>query len=89
MSPFCVCLDNESGPVNSAGYRAVSFSYENSNVSTETKDNDTEAGFRPNFPVPENLLHNMVSNLCLKIYFVVLFSDVTHLIDISLFNQCH
>lgn len=68
MSPSCVCLDNDSGAMNSAGYRAVAFSYENFNVSTETKDNDTESGFRPNFPVPESLLHNLVSNICLKVY---------------------
>lgn len=63
MSSFFVCLDDDSGAVDSAGYRAVAFSYENSNVSTETKGNDTESGFRPNFPVPESLLHNLVSNL--------------------------
>lgn len=68
MFPFCVCLDNESGEVNSSGYRAVAFSYENSSVPTETKDTDTESGFRPNFPVPESLLNNLVSNICLKIY---------------------
>ncbi|CAK8538841.1 unnamed protein product [Lathyrus sativus] len=54
--------DDDSGAVDSAGYRAVAFSYENSNVSTETKGNDTESGFRPNFPVPESLLHNLPPN---------------------------
>lgn len=67
MSPFRVFLDNDSGAVNSSGYRAVAFSYENSSVSTETKDNDTDSSFRPNFPVPESLLHNLVSNIFLKI----------------------
>lgn len=33
----------------------------------ETKDSDTDAGFHPNFPVPENLLHNLVSIPSLKI----------------------
>ena len=63
LSSFCVCLDDELGVVDSAGYRAVAFSYENSNVSTETKGNDTESGFRPNFQVPESLLLNLVSTL--------------------------
>ncbi|KAJ1392481.1 SWAP/Surp [Sesbania bispinosa] len=60
-------LDNDSGPVNSAGYRAVAFSYENPNVSTETKDNDTESGFHPSFPVPENLLHNLGTCVILRL----------------------
>ncbi|GAU25052.1 hypothetical protein TSUD_257460 [Trifolium subterraneum] len=51
--------DDDSGAVNSSGYRAVAFSYENSSVSTETKDTDTESGFHPNFPVPESLLNNL------------------------------
>ncbi|KAL2316726.1 hypothetical protein Fmac_030602 [Flemingia macrophylla] len=55
-------LDSDSGPVSSAGFHAVAFSYGNSNMSTETKDNDTESGFRPNFPVPESLLHNLPPN---------------------------
>ncbi|KAK7320362.1 hypothetical protein VNO77_29771 [Canavalia gladiata] len=54
--------DDGSDPVNSAGYRAVSFAYENSNVSKETKDNDNESAFHPNFPVPESLLHNLPPN---------------------------
>lgn len=69
MSHFCVCLDNDSDPVNSTGYRAVAFSYENSNVSTETKDNATESDYRPKFPVPESLLHNLVSNFCPQAHF--------------------
>lgn len=69
MSPFCVCLGNDSGSVNSDGFHAVAFLYGNSNASTETKDNDTESGFCPNFPVPESLLQNLVSNFCLEIYF--------------------
>ncbi|KAK7300033.1 hypothetical protein RJT34_10864 [Clitoria ternatea] len=55
--------DDDSDPVNSSGYHAVTFSYENSNVSTEVvKDNDAKSGFRPNFPVPESLLHNLVAH---------------------------
>ncbi|MCI18899.1 splicing suppressor of white-apricot-like protein, partial [Trifolium medium] len=56
---LCQTSNNDSGAVNSSGYRAVAFSYENSSVSTETKDTDTESGFRPNFPVPESLLNNL------------------------------
>ncbi|RDY10054.1 Protein suppressor of white apricot, partial [Mucuna pruriens] len=54
--------DNDSDPVSSAGYHSVAFSYGNSNVSTETTDNETESSFRPNFPVPESLLHNLPPN---------------------------
>ncbi|TKY57324.1 hypothetical protein E2542_SST21771 [Spatholobus suberectus] len=52
--------DNGSDPVSSAGYRAVAYSYGNSNVSTETLDNETESSFRPKFPVPDSLLHNLM-----------------------------
>ncbi|CAJ2633935.1 unnamed protein product [Trifolium pratense] len=54
--------EQSQGAVNSSGYRAVAFSYENSSVSTETKDTDTESSFRPNFPVPESLLNNLPPN---------------------------
>ncbi|CAJ1971430.1 unnamed protein product [Sphenostylis stenocarpa] len=54
--------DNGSEPVTSAGFHAVAFSYGNSNVSMETKDNDTKSSFRPKFPVPESLLHNLPPN---------------------------
>ncbi|KAK7385976.1 hypothetical protein VNO78_31990 [Psophocarpus tetragonolobus] len=55
--------DNGADPVSSDGFHAVGFSYGNSNISTETKDNDTESSFRPNFPVPESLLHNLFQML--------------------------
>ncbi|BAT80686.1 hypothetical protein LR48_Vigan07g024600 [Vigna angularis] len=54
--------DNGSGPVSSAGFHAVAFSYGNTNASMETKDDDAESSFRPNFPVPESLLHNLPPN---------------------------
>lgn len=58
-----VCLDNGSDPVSSAGFHAVAFSYGNTNASMETKDDNDESSFRPNFPIPESLLHNLVSNM--------------------------
>lgn len=64
-----LCVDYGSDPVSSTGFHAVAFSYGNSNVSTETKDNDTKSSFDPKFPVPESLLNNLVSDLCLNIYF--------------------
>ncbi|XP_015973058.1 uncharacterized protein LOC107496341 isoform X2 [Arachis duranensis] len=52
--------DLEAG--NSAGFHAVAFSYENPNESAVIKDDDTETGFHPQFPVPENLLNNLPPN---------------------------
>jgi len=60
---LCVCLDNGSDPVSSAGFHAVTFSYGNTNASMEIKDDDAESSFVPNFPVPASLLHNLVSNM--------------------------
>ncbi|KAG5053393.1 hypothetical protein JHK87_005591 [Glycine soja] len=57
-----LCLDNGSNPLSSTSFHAVAFSYGNSSVSTETKDNDTEPSFHPNFPVPESLLSNLPPN---------------------------
>ncbi|KHN11899.1 Protein suppressor of white apricot isoform A [Glycine soja] len=54
--------DYGSDPVSSTGFHAVAFTYGNSNVSTETKDNDTKSSFDPKFPVPESLLNNLPPN---------------------------
>ncbi|XP_020226006.1 uncharacterized protein LOC109807781 isoform X2 [Cajanus cajan] len=59
---MCQNTKNDSDPVGSDGFHAVGFSYGNSNMSWETKDNDSESSFRPNFPVPESLLHNLPPN---------------------------
>ena len=59
---MCPFSDDGSEPVDSGGYRAVAFSYGNPVESTETNNDDIDSGFRPQFPVPENLLKNLVSN---------------------------
>ncbi|KAK7276871.1 hypothetical protein RIF29_18017 [Crotalaria pallida] len=52
--------NNSSDPVSLDSYRAVPFQYANPNEPADTKDNDTESGFRPPFPVPESLLHSLM-----------------------------
>lgn len=77
---FCVhVLDNGSEPVNSSGYHAVAFSYGNPDKTIKTKNNDTESGFRPHFPVPESLLPNLVSNSSLISIPIMCFSEDIYL----------
>ncbi|KAE9596375.1 putative suppressor of white apricot domain-containing protein [Lupinus albus] len=70
-SPNQLPQDDGSDPVISDGdgYRAVPFKYANPNDPAETRDNDTESGYLPPFPVPESLLQSLVSDLSLNIYF--------------------
>lgn len=72
---MCPCSDNDSEPVISGGYHAVGFSYGNPDKAIETKNNGTDSGFHPHFPVPESLLSNLVSDLSLISFLIICFSD--------------
>ncbi|KAJ7963776.1 splicing factor, suppressor of white-apricot-like [Quillaja saponaria] len=54
--------DNNLDSETVGGYRAVAFSYGNSDGSIEQKNNDGETVFSPSFPVPESLLQNLPPN---------------------------
>lgn len=65
---FFLGTESNSGEGQGAGgtYSAVGFSYGNSDVSADQKNSNSvvgDYGFRPPFPVPENLLQSLVSEL--------------------------
>ncbi|KAI4321965.1 hypothetical protein MLD38_035283 [Melastoma candidum] len=47
------------GKADGSGFHAVAFGYGNAEENNENKSSDTDAGFRPSFPVPEGLLQNL------------------------------
>ncbi|XP_057977443.1 uncharacterized protein LOC131164341 [Malania oleifera] len=54
--------DNGVESVNGGAYRSVPFTYGDPDDSTDQKNADAgleNSGFRPTFPVPENLVHNL------------------------------
>ncbi|XP_054796951.1 uncharacterized protein LOC129302245 isoform X2 [Prosopis cineraria] len=59
---LCQNTNNDSEPVISGGFHAVGFSYGNPEKAIETKNNDTDSGFHPHFPVPEGLLSSVPPN---------------------------
>lgn len=54
-------LDSTAELVSSGGLHAVPFSYGSTEASTDLKNGEAEACFRPPFPIPESLLQNLVS----------------------------
>ena len=84
---MCPFSDDGSEPVNSGGYHAVAFSYGNPVESTETKNDDIDFGFRPQFPVPEGLLKNLVSNSSLNFILIMCFLYGTYLTSHCLTNM--
>lgn len=79
--------------VASGNYQAVSFSYGNTDASSEAKNFDSGlgySGFHPPFPVPESLLKNLVSTyMCLLSGRYYLSLLLLHITWTTLFVDCY